>query len=75
MNPKYKKFFNSFKKLGATSVNSIMVQTYWNIGKMIVEDEQKGETKAMYGKKSLNLSQKHLPMSLIKVLLLEICEI
>lgn len=37
------------------TVNSVMVQTYWNIGKMIVEDEQKGETRAEYGKKQLEI--------------------
>ncbi|TXI94069.1 MAG: DUF1016 domain-containing protein [Neisseriales bacterium] len=35
------------------SVNTIMVQTYWQIGQMIVEDEQKGERRAEYGKKQL----------------------
>lgn len=31
------------------AVNSAMVQAYWNIGKLIVEEEQKGKTKAGYG--------------------------
>ena len=35
------------------SINSAMVQTYWQIGKMIVEDEQRGESRAEYGKKQL----------------------
>ncbi|WP_404316992.1 YhcG family protein [Malaciobacter canalis] len=35
------------------SVNSIMVRTYWNIGRIIVEDEQNGEQRATYGKKQL----------------------
>ncbi len=35
------------------SVNSVMVQTYWNIGKIIVEDEQDGQERAAYGKKQL----------------------
>ncbi len=35
------------------SVNTIMVQTYWQIGQMIVKDEQKGERRAEYGKKQL----------------------
>lgn len=35
------------------SVNSVMVQTYWNIGRIIVEDEQGGENRAEYGKKQL----------------------
>jgi predicted nuclease of restriction endonuclease-like (RecB) superfamily len=37
------------------SVNTVMVQTYWNIGKMIVEDEQKGEQRAEYGIKQLDV--------------------
>lgn len=35
------------------SVNSAMVQTYWHIGRIIVEDEQNGEERAAYGKKQL----------------------
>lgn len=35
------------------SVNSTMVQTYWQIGRLIVEDEQKGESRAEYGKQQL----------------------
>ena len=31
------------------AVNFAMVQAYWNIGKIIVEDEQKGEERAGYG--------------------------
>jgi len=42
------------------SVNTIMVQTYWNIGKTIVEDEQKGEARAAYGKGQLNQISKEL---------------
>ncbi|MFA6760498.1 MAG: DUF1016 N-terminal domain-containing protein [Sulfuricurvum sp.] len=42
----------------ARSVNS--VKTYWHIGKMIVEDEQKGESKAKYGKKQLEMISKEL---------------
>ena len=36
-----------------STVNSAMVITYWNIGRLIVEDEQKGERRAKYGKKVL----------------------
>lgn len=35
------------------SINTAMVQTYWNIGKIIVEHEQNGDKKAQYGKKQL----------------------
>lgn len=41
-----------------TAVNSAMVEAYWQIGKRIVEEEQKGEKRAEYGKKVLeNLSK------------------
>lgn len=36
------------------SVNFIMVEAYWNVGKKIVEVEQNGETKAKYGTKLIN---------------------
>lgn len=35
------------------SINTAMVQTYWNIGKIIVEHEQNGNKKAQYGKRQL----------------------
>ena len=35
------------------TVNTTMVQTYWNIGQLIVEDEQNGSERAEYGKKQL----------------------
>ena len=33
-----------------TAVNTAIVQTYWQIGHLIVEDEQQGEARAGYGK-------------------------
>ena len=33
-----------------TTVNSVMVQTYWQIGYLIVEHEQQGQSRAEYGK-------------------------
>lgn len=37
--------------------NSALLETYWQIGKIIVEDEQNGQAKAEYGKATLkNLS-------------------
>ncbi len=32
------------------SINFIMVETYWNIGRMIIEEEQNGKQRAEYGK-------------------------
>ena len=46
------------RRSAAYSVNSILIQTYWNIGKSIVEYEQQGKEKAVYGSKLLdNLSR------------------
>ena len=42
------------------SVNFIMVEAYWNIGKKIVEVEQNGETKAKYGSKLITELSKQL---------------
>ena len=35
------------------SVNEIMTKTYFEIGKRIVEEEQKGKSRAEYGKELL----------------------
>ena len=35
---------------GYNAVNSVLVSTYWNIGKRIVEEEQNGDSRAEYGK-------------------------
>ncbi|BFM48550.1 PDDEXK nuclease domain-containing protein [Marinomonas sp. THO17] len=35
------------------TVNSAMVQAYWQIGRLIIEDEQQGNTRAEYGKAQL----------------------
>lgn len=47
------------RKQVRTAVNTTMVITYWNIGRIIVEDELKGEKRAQYGKATLkHLSEK-----------------
>jgi len=60
MNQITKPLLNEIKQLLITSreqlqqtVNTTMVQTYWNIGRLIVEDEQSGKERAEYGKKQL----------------------
>ena len=46
------------RKQVVRSVNSAMVFTYWEIGKLILEEEQNGEDRAEYGKYLLkNLSE------------------
>ncbi|MEY4877021.1 MAG: hypothetical protein RL708_2170 [Bacteroidota bacterium] len=38
--------------------NSALLETYWTIGKLIIEDEQQGNSKAEYGRATLkNLAQ------------------
>ena len=39
------------------TINGTLLETYWHIGRIIVEDEQQGKSKAEYGKETLkNLS-------------------
>ena len=35
--------------------NSVLVKTYWNVGKRIVEEEQQGESRAVYGKHLIDM--------------------
>ena len=48
---------NSIRELLISSRNQLvssvntMIQTYWQIGKLFVEDEQNGNIRAKYGKK------------------------
>lgn len=50
---------NARKKV-AVAVNQTMVLTYFEIGRMIVEDEQNGENRAEYGKALLKDLSSHL---------------
>lgn len=38
------------RRYAARNVNSILTATYWDIGRRIVEFEQKGKSSAVYGK-------------------------
>lgn len=40
----------SGRKAAYQSINQAMIDMYWNIGKRIVEEEQKGKVRAQYGK-------------------------
>ena len=45
------------KRRVASTINDTLVETYWNVGKYIIEFEQNGSTRAKYGEKLLvNLS-------------------
>lgn len=48
------------RKRTVAAVNTAMVYTYYEIGRMIVEDEQQGEQRAEYGKYVLKNVAEHL---------------
>lgn len=56
---------NSKNKI-ANVINDTMVETYWNIGKYIIQFEQKGKIKAEYGKQLLVRLSKDLKLRLGK---------
>ncbi|MHA1575070.1 MAG: PDDEXK nuclease domain-containing protein [Alphaproteobacteria bacterium] len=50
------------RQKAAQSVNTILIETYWQIGKYIVEFEQAGNKKAEYGKELLTKLSKDLTL-------------
>ncbi len=57
-----KELLNEGRQKAYQSVNAILLQTYWNIGKYIVEYEQNGKIKAKYGEKLLKRLSKDLTL-------------
>lgn len=62
-------FFNSIREVILISrqkvyrsVNFVLLETYWNIGKLIVEEEQQGEVRAIYGSSLLKNLSKELTL-------------
>ncbi len=55
-----KKLLQDARKSVVQSINSTMVYTYFEIGGMIVEDQQKGKERAEYGKETLKTLSKQL---------------
>jgi hypothetical protein len=45
-----KQIIISARNKAYTSINTVMVEAYWLIGKRIVEEEQQGKNRAEYGK-------------------------
>lgn len=48
-----KEIILQYRQQAYRMVNNALLQTYWRIGKLIVEDEQNGNDKAEYGKATL----------------------
>ena len=47
-------------------VNTVMVSTYWQVGRRIVEEEQQGEKRAEYGKQIITLLADNLSKTYTK---------
>lgn len=56
------KILEEGRKQAFVAVNTILVKTYWEIGRRIVEFEQKGKEKADYGSKLLDKLSKDLKL-------------
>ena len=53
-----KEILKSARQKAYTAINSAMVEAYWEIGRRIVEEEQRGKERAEYGKEIIkNLSK------------------
>lgn len=48
-----KTIINKGRSLAYAAVDTTMISTYWNVGRRIVEEEQKGSNRAAYGTKLL----------------------
>lgn len=57
------KTFEQGQQKASIAINTFLVQTYWSIGQHIVDFEQKGNTKAEYGKHLLETLSKDLSLS------------
>jgi len=54
------KLLDNARKKAYIQVNNILIETYWNIGKNIIEFEQKGNKRAEYGSKLFDKLSKDL---------------
>jgi len=54
------KLLENARKNVAKTVNTILIETYWKIGKQIIEYEQKGKERANYGEELLKRLSKDL---------------
>ncbi|MBO4598881.1 MAG: DUF1016 family protein [Bacteroidaceae bacterium] len=55
-----KTIINNGRAAAYSAVNSVMISTYWNIGRRIVEEEQHGNQRAEYGKELIKMLAKEL---------------
>ena len=70
-----KQIIEQARKQAYTSINSLMIQSNWLVGRRIVEEEQGGASRAEYGKALLkNLATELIPIYAIHILL-AVCRI
>lgn len=55
-----KRIIDGGRRQAYASVGNIMLATYWNVGRRIVEEEQKGKSRADYGQRILDVLAKSL---------------
>lgn len=48
------------RKQSYRAVNAVMLKAYWNIGRLIVEEEQEGKARAIYGRNLIPTLSKQL---------------
>ena len=52
-----KKLMENARKQVSVKINNILVQTYWEVGKIIIEDEQENNERAEYEKILFEISK------------------
>lgn len=58
-----KKIVEQERRAAYGAVNAVMIETYWHIGKRIVEQEQNGKERAEYGKRLIEILSKELTIA------------
>ena len=58
-----KKIVEQGRRAAYGAVNSVMINTYWHIGKRIVEQEQNGKERVEYGKQLIEILSKELTIA------------
>ncbi len=57
-----RKIINDGRKLAYCAVNAAMIETYWQIGRRIVEEEQQGNAYAEYGTMLIDMLSKQMTL-------------
>lgn len=58
-----KRIVDEGRRLAYGAVNAVMIETYWHIGRRIVEQEQNGEKRAGYGTQLIEMLSDELTLT------------